>query len=330
MLLATLFLLPLALGAPDASRGVLATLAAASPRPAVCRVASGADGSSLWARARKERTSRFCLALARGYAKLESDPQHALGLARDASKMLLAQVEPKVLEGRALLRLGESAAARSALAASVLAPGRPLGDLGSLRELGIASTLTGHTKEAADAYRVLLPRVDVISDRFTARILLLEGAAALLATGPNGTAEALVYLSEARRAEPVPGYQDLTLALLALALDRDGKTEQATAVLGELAGAWTLRRFLSERELASATGAPLIPEAKAAERPALERAPVFADGDLHAVIALAALRTDPRLAGDHVAAFEQSPAGKGPWAAWAAARFGALRRGRRP
>ncbi|HEY8943693.1 MAG TPA: tetratricopeptide repeat protein, partial [Polyangiaceae bacterium] len=183
--------LPLAfLGAPES----LTTFAAASPRPALCRPAPGVNGGELWSRVRRERAERFCMTLSRGYARLERTPKDALEFARQAKAILPNEIEARVLEGRALLRLGELEAAREALATSVRAPGRPLGDVAALRELGVVLVSTGRVAEAASVYRLLVPRVDFVEDALFARVALLEASAALMASGPAGAAEAALYL----------------------------------------------------------------------------------------------------------------------------------------
>jgi hypothetical protein len=326
--LAGLALLPIALsGVPDTVS--LTTIAAASPRPPVCRLALGAPEGELWARARRERAQRFCTLLSGAYARLERAPEEALARAREAGKILPNEVEARVLEGRALLRLGNVADAERLLASSVTAPGRPLGDLAGLRELGVAFALTGHLSEAAGAYRVLVPRVGFVKDHAFSRVAVLEAAAASMASSAAGATEAALYLSEARQAEPVPGFQDLTLAFFALALDRDGKAEQAAVALEELGGAWALERFLPRSEPAGAApdGAASAPAEKARVS---DTNPIFAPGELEAAIARAAVRSDPKLALHHFAAFERGPGGRGPWAAWARKWKAQLTRDGRP
>lgn len=324
---APVILLSLAvLGAP--APPTLPTLASASPRPRVCRLGAGSLESELWARVRRERAERFCVLLARGYVRLERQPAEAAALAREAGKILPNEAEPRVLLGRALLRMGELEAARDALVASVTAPGRPLGDVAGLRELGIALTLTGRLREAADAYRVLVPRIGFLEDRLLARVAVLEAAAAFMASSPEGAAEAALHLAEARQSEPVPGFQDLTIAMLAVALDRDGKSEQAMVLLEELAGPWSLEQFVTAAENARLVGVEEGPGASTREAPSIgDRAPVLAEGEIHAAIGLAAFRKDPKLAAQHLRAFEKGPGGKGPWAAWARTRLAALPRG---
>ncbi|HYO97125.1 MAG TPA: hypothetical protein VER33_21590, partial [Polyangiaceae bacterium] len=108
----------------------LEALARGSPRPAICRAAPSSSARELWGRARGEQAQRFCEVLARGYAELARTPRAALDRARAARTLRPAEVEPRVLAGRALLRLGEPAQAYGELATSVLAPSRPPGRRG--------------------------------------------------------------------------------------------------------------------------------------------------------------------------------------------------------
>lgn len=322
-----LSLLLLLAAAPQRSEpALLPTLAASSPRPRVCRPSSASAASELWSRARGEAARSYCLLLARGYARLERAPAEALELSRRALGTLPAEVEPRVLEGRALLRLGEWQAARNALVPSVTAEGRPLGDVQGLRELAVSLTWTGQVPEAAAVYRVLVPRVEFTRDTTYARVVQLEAAAATMALGATGLAEAEQYLAVARQKAAVPGLADLTLALFALALDRRGERAQAEVVLSEMPGPWGLERFASARDTARASAEVLPGEAAAAlPEPTFDAAaPMLADGELHAAIGVAAFRSDPRLASLHLRAFLNGPGAKGPWAEWAAQRVAAL------
>jgi hypothetical protein len=306
--------------------GALGTFAAASPRSALCRPASLSDEGRLWTQVRGGSTRRYCLLLAWGYARLVRSPKSALDLAREASALSPAEVEPRVLEGRAWLRLGEWDAAYAALTKSVTAKGRPLGDVLSLRELGVAAVVTGRLSQAIDVYRALVTRVGFSNDPAFARLSVLEAAAALMAAGPANLSDATLYLSDARRQAPVPGLDDLLTALLALSLDRAGKVDQVRILERELSGVWALERFASPRDRArlarvGSTGA------SASELPPLafsEREPLLADGELHAAIACAAARTDPHLARAHLQAYLDGPGGKGPFRDWARERLAAL------
>lgn len=240
-----------------------------------------------------------------------------------------------MLAGRALLRLGEPAQAYGELATSVLAPSRPLGDVAALRELGAAAVLTQQPAAAVAAYRALMPRRSFAADNAFSLLAALETASALMSLGSAGAAEAAAYLVEARRQRPVPGLQDLTTAILALALDRSGESQAVSSLLRELEGPWSLELFATARDTARVARAALPDTAAAPPPPAApfaEDTPTLLDGELHAIVALAALDRDPKLARLHWLAYLESPAGGGPWGAWAReklARPGAAR-GRLP
>jgi hypothetical protein len=247
-------------------------------------------------------------------------------LAEEARRLSGTAAEPFVLLGRSQLRLGEWEAAYAALSAHVTAPGRSLGDVGALRELAIAAAFTGRIEQAAKAYQALVPRVQFTEDRVFTRFALLEAAAVLMAQGPQGLADASLYLSEMRRQAPAPGLDDLIVALLALAWDRAGKVEQAEVLLRELDGPWALERFATQRDRARSVQATLS-EASAAELPALvfsEREPMIVDGELHAALGCAAMRRDPAFARAHLTAYLRGPGGSGPYRDWARARLTAL------
>lgn len=331
MFVAGLSLVLLASPAPS-ELGALVTFAGASPRPALCRPASLSEDSQLWTRARGGTGRRYCLLLARGYAGLTRTPKAALELSREAGQLLPGEVEPRVLEGRALARLGEWDEAYAALDKSVAAKGRPLGDVMALRELGVAAVVSGRLARAVEVYRALVPRVGFTNDPTLTRVVALEAAAALMATGPAGLADATLYLSDARRQPPVPGLDDLTTALLALSLDRAGKSEQVRILERDVEGAWGLSRFETARDRArlalSASGS-----AEASSLPPrefAEREPVLADGELHAAIACLAARSDPRLARAELEAYLLSPGGAGPFRDWARERLAALGRAGAP
>lgn len=307
------------LGAPSRAPEVAAlrTFAAASPRPAPCRPAPLLDQNGFWDRTRGGVTERYCALLAFGYARLRSSPESALLLARRAEALDKNQPEARVLIGRALLRQGDFAGAHAALSASVTDARRPLGDVAALRELGVAAQATGHLQEAAAAYRALVPRVAFTNDPVLIRIVTLEAASVLALDGPQGLSDAILYLSEARRAPSVPGLDDLATALLATCLDRAGNGEQAQVLARGLEGGFALERFETARDRERLAGSALGGAPAEAHRAIefSERAPVLVDAELHAVIGFVALGRDSRLGRAHLQAYTASTAS--PWKDWA-------------
>ena len=318
------------LGAPARSPEVAAlrAFAAASPRPPACRPAPLLDENGLWERTRGGVMERYCGLLAFGYARLRSSPERALELAREAEKINPNEPEARVLAGRAMLRLADFPGAYATLSSSVMDPRRPLGDVAALREFGIVAHVSGHLNEAAAAYRALIPRVAFTNDALLVRLVTLEGASVLARTGPEGLADAILYLSEARRLTSVPGLDDLSTALLASCLDRAGNGEQAQVLARALEGGFSLERFASPRDRERVAQTALGGSAGAVRHSFefSERAPFLAEGELHAAIGYVALGRDARLARSHLQAYL---ALGGPYQEWArklmsqAARSGA-------
>jgi tetratricopeptide (TPR) repeat protein len=283
--------------------------AAASPRPLVCRTESDRR-SSLWARARPAEIERFCTLLARSLARLERSPAESLTLAREAMAIQPRETLGPLLEGRALLRLGQSAEAWQRLSPLVLASSPALDDAASLHDVARAALLSGALDDAQRLYRLLMPRSVVLGSEHIRRTATIEAASLALARGPGDLEEALGYLAEAR-ASPAAGDRDLVLGLLALSLDRAGRREQARAVAREASGPFNLEGVLSPAERAR-VATPSEPPASAPAKPG--RGPLLAEGEIHAVIAMLAEGRDAALRRAHLVAFLASPGGKGPWA----------------
>ncbi|HLV68144.1 MAG TPA: tetratricopeptide repeat protein [Polyangiaceae bacterium] len=302
----------------------LAGFAAQSPRPAVCRPADSASTSALWSAARGGTARPYCSLLARATTRLDAAPEQALELARRAAALDVKDPAARVLEGRALLRLGDLRAARDRLESVLLAPGAPP-DVHALRELGVTAIHLGRSDTAIAVYRRVLPRADFANDRYFRRTAALEAASVLAATGPDGAAEAEVYLAEARRKSEVPGLEDLTSAFLALCLDRVGRRDQARVVLNDLANPWGLERFASARDM-ERLARVVLPEqgleASEQEVRAVMRRPDLSlpalwDGELHAALAVATRPVDGKLARAHLRVYLDGPGRGGPWESWA-------------
>jgi len=316
---------------PDAQ--VLPTLSAASLRPPVCRDAPASQRSAFWSQALGGPVRTFCETLARAQIRLERSPQGALELAEKAHALLPEQAAPLVLSGRALLRRGEPGRAYERFTASLQKQDSPFADPAALREFAVAAGSVGRSAEAIALYRKLIPRSDFRHDPSFTRLVVLEAASLLGASGPEGLAEVEVYLTEIRRGPGAPGLEDLTSALLALALERKGDLEQAKVVAGEIPGPWGLERFLSPAEAARTERLALPGDgAEPPEKPVRPlfrvNGPMLADGELHAAIAISAAERDPALSRMHLQAYLEGPGKSGPWTSWARARLAALRGGR--
>lgn len=240
-----MFLLPPVvanLGAAD-----LAAAAAASSRPAECRVATPSHG--LWQAARQPELGRYCRLLARGHALLGRSPASALLAAEQAERVLATRAAPALLAGRALWALGRPKDAHDRfLVARSRAPGS-LETPEVLHAFAASSLRAGQGEHAHSAYRSLVPRVGLLSDRVARQRAYLEASLVLMHEGAIG--EAVGALTEARRREVVPGLSELVAGALALALDRQGRREEARGVAAE-AGAPSWLLALAEQPSARA------------------------------------------------------------------------------
>jgi tetratricopeptide (TPR) repeat protein len=310
MPLATLTLL---LGLTPAAE--LAAAAGAGVRPEACRPHAGQVDATLWTRSRPPEVRRSCRALGRGFARLAAQPAQALELARAAIGVASSERAAKLLEGRALFRLGRSAEAWAVLAPFAEEKAPPLDDAPSLHDLARTALAAGALDAAERTYRLLVPRAGLLGSRQASRIALLEAASLALARGPSGVDEALGYL-ETARAMPLAGDRDLLLALTALALDRAGRAEQARAAAREAEGPWDLESELSQAERSRVAEAALsgTPELGASPAGVVRGRIMLLDGELHAAIALLAAGRDEALRRLHWRAFLASTAGRGPWA----------------
>ena len=297
------------------SRVEIPAAGAASPRPEICRPRPEEPAAgSLWSRARPEAVKRYCAALARGHARLASNPSEALALARSAQPLVPSETGARLLEGRALLRLGYVVDAWKRL--EPFATAGTLDDAPSLHDVARAALAAGALDAAERTYRMLVPRAGLLGSLGARRVAYVEAASLLIARGERSLDEALGYLAEAR-ATPLSGDRDLVLGLTALALSRAGRGEQARAVAGETDGPWDLEAELSPAERQRVAETSFGAETAEEPAPAAALAPrrvMLLDGELHAAIAVLAEGRDAALRRAHWNAFLASPAGKGPWA----------------
>ncbi len=297
---------------PPPRQASLRTAAAASPRPTTCEAGRGATGGerdTLWDRARQPGLAVWCRALARGYARLSRSPTLALAAARDAERAVPGRPGPAVLSGRALLAEGDAAAAYKQFARALALSRRSVEEPAALHDLAMAAELTGHTPEALGAYRALVPRAGLLDDSQRRERVYVEAASLVMSTGESGLNEAIGYLGEARRRGGPPGFVAVVLADLALALDRQGRSEEARGVVAEAGGPWALAEL-----------AGLDDTTKPAARARRALLPVLPRGELSAMVAILAERDDPELARDQWrACVAANP--KGAWADYARAKL---------
>lgn len=270
---------------------------------------------------------RRCAALSRGLTRLEAAPSDALAAAREVLAATPEDRAALLLEGRALLRLGQTAESWQRLS-RFTAPGA-LEDAPSLYDVARAAVEAGELERAYAAYRALLPRALLLASGDARRVAYMEAASVAMARGPQGLEEAQSYLEEAGRIS-LPGDRDLLVGLGALLLERSGHSERARALAREAPGPWDLERSLSARERARLEDADAAeskpdPRVKAPLRMPRVRLP---DGELHAVIALLAVGRDREIAIAHQRAFLAGPGGNGPYAELVRRALGPQGRGR--
>jgi hypothetical protein len=280
--------------------GHLVALSRASVRPAECGGSMRATVGR-WARAREPRLGRYCDSLARGYALVGTLPKDSLALARQAEGTLPGHTPALVLEARALVTLGDDAGAWSRFE-RVLASGVQVDAPSILHAMAVSAVRTHHAEAGMAAYRALVSRVELIDDTTEQVRILIEAALLAMSGGKDHVAEAVGYLSEARRRPRIPGLSEYLMAALSMALDRQGLADEANAVAAEASGPWRLE---SDRErIGTAQGLPEIPA-----------------GEIDAMIAILAEHHDRELAAERWQSYLDADAGKsGPFAAWARGR----------
>jgi tetratricopeptide (TPR) repeat protein len=250
----------LTLASPSgASPGAYSLEAAAgsSPRPLECLEPSNAQRhDTLWDRAKNPRLSRYCILLARGYAKLSSEPGASATLAAQAQKLLGGLTAPLVLKARAALALGDPKGAFAAFEEA-----RTLDETlrlppAALHDYALAAADSQHGQQALSAYRRLVPMAGLLTNPGHKERVYIEAALLVMVLEPGSVQEAAAYLLEARRGNPVPSLKPFILGGLALALDRQGRREEARGVAGEVrgAGALTRRLLLAQEGAARVTG----------------------------------------------------------------------------
>jgi hypothetical protein len=105
----------------------------------------------------------------------------------------------RLLLGRAQLRLGQSSVAFEQFAQAEAADARAFVDPKALHDYARAASLSGKSAEALRLYRLLASRVALFDEAREVLFVQIEAAAHVLAYAPNGSDEALGYLTEAQR-----------------------------------------------------------------------------------------------------------------------------------
>jgi tetratricopeptide (TPR) repeat protein len=274
----------------------------ATGRPAEC---SGPNGraANLWERAKAPELGRYCDLVASASSKLAGTramAEAALSAARDADRTLPGHAAPLALQGRALALLGRVDEAMVALREAAARDRRTLDDPATLLAWARALARTGHLEEANQAYHGLLPRAAVLpsAERASAGI---EAGLVAMASGPAGLDDAAAALRAASR-EAQDDLAPLAILALALALDRRGDVDEASALLAE-------RLFMEPHAVVDAPRARELLAATPNERAAL--------------VARGLQDADPVGARDAWREF-LAASGDGPWAAHARSGLAAL------
>lgn len=273
-------------------------------RPAECGVSEGVRSANMWERAKEPQLREYCELLARGTAHLVASPglvSDVIGLAGKADKLLPGRAAPKVLAGRALLRLGRAREALAALSEANRRDDRALDDPVALLAWARANARSGHADEAAQAYRAALPRTSALtaSERSSASF---EAAMIVMAQGPRGIDDAVAMLRQARR-DAQDAMQVACVVALALALDRAGQREEAKAVIADRAREGA-RALLADPKVVQALADAGVPQ------------------EAHALLATALEASDPPAARE--AWRKYADASPGPWVDHARGREGAI------
>jgi tetratricopeptide (TPR) repeat protein len=204
-----------------------------SGRPIECPSLLGL-GANVWERAKAPELREYCDLVASASSKLSGTAMmadSALAAARRAETVLPERAAARVLEGRALLALGQAPDAVAAFREAVTRDARALDDPPALLAWARALARIGNADEASAAYRALLPRSSSLSsaDRGAAAT---EAGLVAMSRGPEGLDEAVAALRDAMR--QADGETALVASLaLALARDRAGAREEAQSLMAD-------------------------------------------------------------------------------------------------
>lgn len=241
----------------------MTVIARSSSRPADC-----AQAPSLWRRATGSGAAPFCDLLLAASARLEGAPPRAQELAQRAARLEPTRPEPWALIGRALVLQGRFAEAAQHFAEAEQRHGRALASPIDLLAAARAEARTGAYASALERYRGLIPRIQFLAEHRQRQRALLEAALIAQLVSPGLSAEARAYATEVRREDALV-YGDLSRAVLALILDREGRHEEARALAREVDGPWTLAWLSSKEPDPRGRSGELTPVWPLAEREAL-------------------------------------------------------------
>lgn len=251
-----------------------AGLASASDRPSECRPANEGRRArvTVWQRARLPQRQAYCDRIARAELALASDAARARSLADEAEALWPGRASTEVMRARALVASGDAEEARLGFERALALDPSALDAPRAAADHAHALVRVGRSRDAARAYRELVPLAGRLS-RDERSLLLLRAAHASMAaadeaapsaaastappSAPGSTAPpsapttapitgavaarpsresalaaAIAYLEEGRRDPASPWAADLGLTL-ALALGRIGELARADAAVAD-------------------------------------------------------------------------------------------------
>ncbi len=256
---------------------------AAASTPATPCVRGGVRGAALWDKARYPEARRLCGLLLLGNARLRDEPEMARDLGLEAAELAPDRAEPWVLVARAQVLLGEPSLASTSFERALRLDAAALDAPNVLLAAARAEVQRGNSTRALEHYRRLAPRVSLLSDGRERQKALIEASLVAQVVSPESYPEARAYAVEARRSGAL-FFTEFSRAVLALALDRAGRSGEARALAAEAEGPWALR-WLIEGE----------PEPRGR---ATELRPVLPPGEQEALVAILAEPVDRELARD--------------------------------
>jgi tetratricopeptide (TPR) repeat protein len=174
--------------------------------------------------------------LAQGYARLESDAAEALSAATRATALEPTRAAPRLLLARALVAQGRMPEAFQAFQQVLQQPGAPELSPAGLHAYALAAVGSGDVERGLAAYRRLVPMASLLTSLGASERVYVEAAVLVMLREPQLLQESVAYLNEARRQNASLALRPFVLSALALALDRQGRHEEARGVAREAHG----------------------------------------------------------------------------------------------
>jgi tetratricopeptide (TPR) repeat protein len=194
--------------------------ATASPSDEIAECIKIHSRTSIWEKARTPKHARYCYLLAAAESQIRDSPRRSSATAEKAHQLFPDRAAPYEVKARAAVIAGKYQQAVGFFEKAKELDPRSLQHPRSLLPFAQALRLTGKSKEATEIYRLLVPRIGLLSevDRGPA---LHQAALSLLEEGPGSIDGALAILRVALQ-HGTPSGRSVTSALLALTYDRKG------------------------------------------------------------------------------------------------------------